>query len=44
MVFRQPADAMRAGIALVTEDRKRLGIFSNLDVGRQHQPLHAWKK
>jgi ABC-type sugar transport system ATPase subunit len=34
VVFRHPADAMRAGMALVTEDRKRLGIFANLDVGR----------
>ncbi len=34
VVFRRPAQAMRAGIALVTEDRKRLGIFANLDVGR----------
>ncbi len=34
VAFRQPAQAMRAGIALVTEDRKRLGIFANLDVGR----------
>jgi len=33
-MFRHPAQAMRAGIALVTEDRKRLGIFANLDVGR----------
>jgi len=32
--FRHPAEAMRAGVALVTEDRKRLGIFANLDVGR----------
>jgi ribose transport system ATP-binding protein len=32
--FRHPAAAMRAGMALVTEDRKRLGIFANLDVGR----------
>jgi ABC-type sugar transport system ATPase subunit len=31
--FRRPAEAIRAGIALVTEDRKRLGIFANLDVG-----------
>lgn len=29
-----PADACRAGLALVTEDRKRLGIFSALDVER----------
>lgn len=31
--FRHPAEARRAGIALVTEDRKRLGIFSQLTVG-----------
>lgn len=31
--FRHPAEAMRAGVALVTEDRKRLGLFSNLSVG-----------
>jgi ABC-type sugar transport system ATPase subunit len=29
-----PADAMRAGVALVTEDRKRLGLFPHLDVGK----------
>ena len=33
VTFRHPAQAMRAGVALVTEDRKRLGIFANLDVG-----------
>ncbi|OHB72734.1 MAG: ABC transporter, partial [Planctomycetes bacterium RBG_13_63_9] len=27
--FRHPAEAMRAGMALVTEDRKRLGVFAN---------------
>ena len=32
--FRHPAEAMRAGMALVTEDRKRLGIFANLNLGR----------
>jgi ABC-type sugar transport system ATPase subunit len=32
--FRHPAQAMRAGVALVTEDRKRLGLFANLDVGQ----------
>ncbi len=32
--FRHPAEAMRAAMALVTEDRKRLGIFANLDVGQ----------
>jgi ABC-type sugar transport system ATPase subunit len=31
--FRHPAEACRAGIALVTEDRKRLGIFAALNVG-----------
>jgi ABC-type sugar transport system ATPase subunit len=31
--FAHPAEAMRAGIALVTEDRKRLGIFSEMTVG-----------
>jgi ribose transport system ATP-binding protein len=31
--FAHPAEARRAGIALVTEDRKRLGLFANLNVG-----------
>jgi ABC-type sugar transport system ATPase subunit len=31
--FDHPAEAMRAGLALVTEDRKRLGLFANLTVG-----------
>lgn len=31
--FRHPADAMQAGIAMVTEDRKRLGLFGHLSVG-----------
>jgi len=30
--FRHPADARRAGLALVTEDRKRLGLFAHLNV------------
>ncbi len=34
VTFRHPSQAMRAGVALVTEDRKRLGIFANLEVGR----------
>jgi ABC-type sugar transport system ATPase subunit len=29
-----PSDACQAGLALVTEDRKRLGIFAAMDVGR----------
>jgi ABC-type sugar transport system ATPase subunit len=32
--LRHPADAKRAGIALVTEDRKRLGLFSEMTVGQ----------
>ena len=31
--FRHPAQARRAGMALVTEDRKRLGLFEQLTVG-----------
>jgi ABC-type sugar transport system ATPase subunit len=30
--FASPADAKRAGVALVTEDRKRLGIFPQMNV------------
>lgn len=30
--FRHPAEAMRAGIAMVTEDRKRLGLFGHFNV------------
>ena len=33
VVFEHPADAMRAGVALVTEDRKRLGMFAEMTVG-----------
>jgi ABC-type sugar transport system ATPase subunit len=31
---RHPADAKKSGLALVTEDRKRLGIFNTMNVGR----------
>jgi ribose transport system ATP-binding protein len=31
---RHPSHAKRAGLALVTEDRKRLGIFNTMNVGR----------
>jgi ABC-type sugar transport system ATPase subunit len=31
--FRHPAEARRAGVALVTEDRKRLGLFDEMTVG-----------
>jgi ribose transport system ATP-binding protein len=34
VVFRHPADALAAGVALVAEDRKRLGLFDQLDVGQ----------
>ncbi|MEZ6058077.1 MAG: ATP-binding cassette domain-containing protein [Planctomycetaceae bacterium] len=32
MRFSHPAEAKRAGIAMVTEDRKRLGLFSQMNV------------
>jgi ABC-type sugar transport system ATPase subunit len=32
-LFHHPAEAKRAGIALVTEDRKRLGLFPHMNVG-----------
>ncbi|HEY3963327.1 MAG TPA: sugar ABC transporter ATP-binding protein [Planctomycetaceae bacterium] len=32
--FRHPSEALAAGVALVTEDRKRLGLFVDLDVGK----------
>lgn len=31
--FEHPAEAIAAGMAMVTEDRKRLGLFANLNVG-----------
>jgi ABC-type sugar transport system ATPase subunit len=31
--FAHPAEACRAGVALVTEDRKRLGLFAQMTVG-----------
>ncbi len=33
VAFRHPAEAKAAGIALVTEDRKRLGLFAQMSVG-----------
>ena len=30
--FSHPAEAMKAGIAMVTEDRKRLGLFAQMTV------------
>jgi len=32
--FQHPAEALAAGVALVTEDRKRLGLFPDFSVGR----------
>jgi len=34
VAFGHPAEARAAGIALVTEDRKRLGLFSHFSVGQ----------
>ncbi|REK10841.1 MAG: sugar ABC transporter ATP-binding protein [Planctomycetota bacterium] len=33
VAFDHPADACRAGVSLVTEDRKRLGLFAEMSVG-----------
>ncbi len=33
VAFGHPSDACRAGMALVTEDRKRLGLFDQMSVG-----------
>jgi ABC-type sugar transport system ATPase subunit len=33
VAFRHPAEAKAAGIAMVTEDRKRLGLFPQMSVG-----------
>lgn len=33
VLFRHPAEALRAGVAMVTEDRKRLGLFAQMTVG-----------
>ncbi|HEV3006196.1 MAG TPA: sugar ABC transporter ATP-binding protein, partial [Pirellulales bacterium] len=33
VAFRHPAEALRAGMALVTEDRKRLGLFAPMSLG-----------
>ncbi len=42
VAFRHPAEARDAGIALVTEDRKRLGIFPAMDVGRNITLCHLY--
>ncbi len=34
VLFHHPAEALKAGLALVTEDRKRLGLFADLNVGQ----------
>ncbi|MDB5387024.1 MAG: rbsA [Planctomycetaceae bacterium] len=38
--FQHPAEAKAAGLALVTEDRKRLGLFSHFSVGRNISLCH----
>lgn len=38
--FQHPADAKEAGLALVTEDRKRLGLFSQFSVGHNISLCH----
>jgi len=38
--FEHPSEAVAAGVALVTEDRKRLGLFSKLDVGENISLCH----
>jgi ribose transport system ATP-binding protein len=40
VVFDHPQEAVSAGIALVTEDRKRLGLFSRMDVGENITLCH----
>ncbi|MGH2346332.1 MAG: hypothetical protein ACRDG4_13990 [Chloroflexota bacterium] len=34
MSVRRPADAIKAGIAMLTEDRKNAGLLFNLPIGR----------
>jgi ribose transport system ATP-binding protein len=34
VAFRHPAEALAAGVALVTQDRKRLGLFADLNIGQ----------
>jgi ribose transport system ATP-binding protein len=38
--FRHPAEAREAGLALVTEDRKRLGLFDRMPVGQNITICH----
>jgi ribose transport system ATP-binding protein len=47
VLFRKPSQAMAAGLALVTEDRKRLGIFDQMSVAQNTticrlQDLRRW--
>lgn len=46
VVFHHPAEALKAGLALVTEDRKRLGLFADLNVGQNISisNLKEWAK
>lgn len=41
--FRNPSEAMKSGIAMVTEDRKRLGLFRQLNV-RENITVSALKE
>lgn len=34
VTFEHPAQALNSGVALVTEDRKRFGLFAQMDVGQ----------
>jgi ribose transport system ATP-binding protein len=40
VAFSHPEEALRAGVALVTEDRKRFGLFTTMDV-REHITLSS---
>ena len=40
VAFQHPVEAMRAGIALVTEDRQRLGLFDQMTVGENTTLCH----
>ena len=40
VAFDHPADALRAGVAYVTEDRKQCGLFSSMNV-REHLTLSS---
>ena len=41
--FRHPSEALAAGVVLITEDRKRLGIFDDLPVGANITLASLWQ-